>query len=166
MRTGLPGFRDFCSGRPAREMEALYRNKRTLREGRQIHARRVRQTHRKVTSAGQADESESEANMSLVDQRTPPRLIIVPAHDMRGYAEMPTLSQGSTQTARPELDSNSGSADCNHVCSRVPNRRGRGLVPPRFSPSSARSSRWGFHLPDILVKTGRGEGTMSASHDM
>ncbi|HBZ69864.1 MAG TPA: Zn-dependent hydrolase [Deltaproteobacteria bacterium] len=31
-----------------------------------------------------------------------PELIIVPAHDMRGFAEMPRLSRAGTQTSRPE----------------------------------------------------------------
>src|SRR5258708_8939865 len=48
LRTGLSGVRDFCAGRPAREVEAIYGTERKLREGWQIHARRIRQAPRQV----------------------------------------------------------------------------------------------------------------------
>jgi hypothetical protein len=44
----LPGIRDFCAGRPSREVEAIYRTQRELREGRQVHARRVREAPSQV----------------------------------------------------------------------------------------------------------------------
>src|SRR6266480_7133049 len=44
----LPGIRDFCAGRPPREMEAIYGTQRELREGRQVHVRRVRQAPSQV----------------------------------------------------------------------------------------------------------------------
>src|SRR6266568_8853568 len=43
LRTGLPGVRNFCAGRPAREVEAVYGTERKLRQGRQIHPRGIRQ---------------------------------------------------------------------------------------------------------------------------
>src|SRR5260370_4903464 len=48
LRTGLPGVSDFCAGRSAREVEAVYGTERKLREGRQIHTRRIRQAPRQV----------------------------------------------------------------------------------------------------------------------
>ena len=41
-------------------------------------------------------------HMAAIKERFP-ELIIVPAHDSRGFAEMPTLSRASSQRARPPL---------------------------------------------------------------
>jgi len=38
--------------------------------------------------------------MTALKERLP-ELIIVPAHDMRAFAQMPTLSEGSSETERP-----------------------------------------------------------------
>ena len=48
LRTGLPGVRNFRAGRPTREVEAVYGTERKLREGWQIHTRRIRQARRQV----------------------------------------------------------------------------------------------------------------------
>jgi hypothetical protein len=45
--TGLPGVRNFCPGRPAGEVEAVCGTERKLREGRQIHTRKIRQARRR-----------------------------------------------------------------------------------------------------------------------
>ena len=47
--TGLSGLRDFCVGRPAREVEALYGDQRNLRPRRQIHAGRICQARGEVS---------------------------------------------------------------------------------------------------------------------
>src|ERR1700726_4935388 len=51
MCTGLPGVSDFCAGRSSREVEAIYGTQRELREGWQVHARRIRQTPSQVAAA-------------------------------------------------------------------------------------------------------------------
>src|SRR5580692_9762386 len=48
LRPGLSRVGDFCAGRPSREVEAIYGTQRELREGRQVHARRVRQAPNQV----------------------------------------------------------------------------------------------------------------------
>src|SRR6516165_1187114 len=45
---GLSGVGNFRARRPAREVEAVYGTERELRESRQIHARRVRQTPEQI----------------------------------------------------------------------------------------------------------------------
>src|SRR5437899_12778349 len=48
MCPSLPGVSDFCAGRSSREVEAIYGTQRELREGQQVHARRIRQTPSQV----------------------------------------------------------------------------------------------------------------------
>jgi hypothetical protein len=48
LRTGLPGVRDFPLDDLPEKVEAVYGTERKLREGRQIHARKVRQAATQV----------------------------------------------------------------------------------------------------------------------
>ena len=62
LRSGLPGVRDLRAGRSAGKVEAVHGTERKLREGRQVHARRVRQAPDREAGISQAAQTLARGN--------------------------------------------------------------------------------------------------------